>query len=84
MQHGEAVPVRRATALTACASLRRQAEDRRAVGAGEGALPDDDQRMRRRLQRLEEGAVAVGELLQRLRAGAELLVVVASGRRPRR
>ena len=76
VEHGEAVPVV-ADGVDRLRELRRLAEDRRAVGAGDSPLPDDDQRMRRRLQRLEEAAGTVGQRLQRLRAGAELLVVVA-------
>ena len=53
------------------------AEHRCPVGAGQRPLPHDDQRMARRLQRLEEIALAIGQRLQRLRPGAELLIVVA-------
>ena len=64
--------------------LRRQAENGRAVGARDGALPDDDQRMLGLLQHLEELALAVGQVLQRVRRRRRAARSRSACRRPRR
>ena len=82
VQHVERVPAGGVLALDGAErDARRHAEDRRAVGARGDAGADDDQRPLRALQRLGERVLAVGQLAQRLRAGAHVLIGVGELRR---
>ena len=76
VQHGKSVPVFRDRA-DRNGEFCRETKHRRAVRPRQRALPDDDQRMLGLLQHLEEVAVAVGEILQRLRSGAQRYIGIA-------
>ena len=76
VQHGKAVPAVLAPRRRSAQASPPAPSTAAPSGARQSALPDDDQRVLGLLQRLRRSAVAVGQIAQRLGAGAEMLVVV--------